>query len=117
MGFMEIALLLYDGLAPLDAVGPYEVMRNVPGWSVHTVAKARGEVRTRFVTAAPSQVAGPAPSHRPPPEPDPGPIPDDIAALHKTFGQPLLFGQSLVRSRDRGAIDHRQRRQKEAPLR
>jgi transcriptional regulator GlxA family with amidase domain len=42
---MEIALLLYDGLAPLDAVGPYEVMRNVPGWSVRTVAKRAGEVR------------------------------------------------------------------------
>jgi transcriptional regulator GlxA family with amidase domain len=42
---MEIALLLYDGLAPLDAVGPYEVMRNVPGWSVCTVARKRGEVR------------------------------------------------------------------------
>src|SRR3954447_2646912 len=42
---MEIALLLYEGLAPLDAVGPYEVMRNVPGWTVRTVAKQRGEVR------------------------------------------------------------------------
>ena len=42
---MEIALLLYDGLAPLDAVGPYEVMRNVPGWNVRTVAKQRGPVR------------------------------------------------------------------------
>lgn len=43
---MEIALLLYDGLAPLDAVGPYEVMRNVPGWEVRTVAKQKGEVRS-----------------------------------------------------------------------
>jgi transcriptional regulator GlxA family with amidase domain len=42
---MEIALLLYDGLAPLDAVGPYEVMRNVPGWEVRTVAGEKGEVR------------------------------------------------------------------------
>jgi transcriptional regulator GlxA family with amidase domain len=42
---MEIALLLYNGLAPLDAIGPYEVMRNVPGWTVHTVAKQQGEVR------------------------------------------------------------------------
>jgi transcriptional regulator GlxA family with amidase domain len=42
---MEIALLIYDGLAPLDAVGPYEVMRNVPGWNVRTVAKEKGEVR------------------------------------------------------------------------
>ena len=42
---MEIALLIYDGLAPLDAIGPYEVMRNVPGWTVRTVAKEKGEVR------------------------------------------------------------------------
>jgi len=42
---MEIALLIYDGLAPLDAIGPYEVMRNVPGWDVRTVAKRKGEVR------------------------------------------------------------------------
>lgn len=43
---MEIALLLYDGLAPLDAVGPYEVMRNVPGWEVRTVARQKGQVRS-----------------------------------------------------------------------
>jgi transcriptional regulator GlxA family with amidase domain len=43
---MEIALLLYDGLAPLDAVGPFEVMRNVPGWEVRTVAKQAGTVRS-----------------------------------------------------------------------
>lgn len=43
---MEIALLLYDGLAPLDAVGPYEVLRNVPGWDVRTVAEEAGECRS-----------------------------------------------------------------------
>jgi len=51
-GGMEIALLLYDGLAPLDAVGPYEVMRNVPGWAVRTVAKEKGEVRSEDGTLA-----------------------------------------------------------------
>jgi transcriptional regulator GlxA family with amidase domain len=49
---MEIALLLYDGLAPLDAVGPYEVMRNVPGWEVRTVAKEKGEARSEDGTLA-----------------------------------------------------------------
>jgi transcriptional regulator GlxA family with amidase domain len=43
---MEIALLLYDKLAPLDAVGPFEVLRNVPGWEVRTVAKEKGPVRS-----------------------------------------------------------------------
>jgi len=42
---MKIALLLYDGMAPLDAIGPYEVMRNVPGWEVLTVSQEKGEVR------------------------------------------------------------------------
>lgn len=42
---MEIALLLYDGMAALDAVGPYEVLRNVPGWGIQTVASTQGEVR------------------------------------------------------------------------
>jgi putative intracellular protease/amidase len=43
---MEIAILIYDELAALDAVGPYEVLRNVPGWDVRFVAKEAGEVRT-----------------------------------------------------------------------
>lgn len=51
-GGMEIALLLYDGLAPLDAVGPYEVMRNVPGWQIRTVAKEKSEVRSEDGTLA-----------------------------------------------------------------
>jgi transcriptional regulator GlxA family with amidase domain len=45
-GGMEIAMLLFDKLAPLDAVGPFEVMRNVPGWEVRMVAKEKGEVRS-----------------------------------------------------------------------
>jgi putative intracellular protease/amidase len=47
---MEIALLLYDGMAALDAVGPYEVLRNVPGWEVQTVAPEKGEVRDEHGT-------------------------------------------------------------------
>ncbi len=46
MSAMDIALLLYDEMAPLDAVGPYEVLRNVPGWQVRTVAPRKGEVRS-----------------------------------------------------------------------
>jgi transcriptional regulator GlxA family with amidase domain len=49
---MEIALLLYDGMASLDAVGPYEVLRNVPGWEVRTVAPKAGEVRDERGTLA-----------------------------------------------------------------
>jgi transcriptional regulator GlxA family with amidase domain len=42
---MEIAMLIYDKLAGLDAIGPYEVLRNVPGWDLRFVAKQKGEVR------------------------------------------------------------------------
>ena len=49
---MDIALLLYDGMATLDAIGPYEVLRNVPGWEIRTVAPAKGEVRDERGTMA-----------------------------------------------------------------
>jgi transcriptional regulator GlxA family with amidase domain len=41
----QISILIFDQLAAQDAVGPYEVMRNVPEWSVELVAKEKGEVR------------------------------------------------------------------------
>ena len=43
---MEIAILLYDDLAALDAVGPYEVLSNVPGATVRFVAAEPGAKRT-----------------------------------------------------------------------
>jgi putative intracellular protease/amidase len=49
---MEIAILIFDKLAALDAVGPYEVMRNVPGWDVRLVAREKGETRTEDGTLA-----------------------------------------------------------------
>lgn len=43
---MKTSILLFDGFTALDAIGPYEVLRSVPGWEVEFVAKQRGEVRT-----------------------------------------------------------------------
>jgi transcriptional regulator GlxA family with amidase domain len=43
---MKIVMPLYEGFTALDAIGPYEVLRSVPGWEVEFVAAARGEVRT-----------------------------------------------------------------------
>lgn len=43
---MKTAILVFDGLTALDAIGPYEVLRSVPGWEVEFVAKSAGEVRT-----------------------------------------------------------------------
>lgn len=42
---MQIAVLLYDKVAALDAVGPYEVLRCVPGWDVRFTGTRKGEVR------------------------------------------------------------------------
>jgi transcriptional regulator GlxA family with amidase domain len=43
---MQIAILIFDKLAALDAVGPYEVFRSVPGWEVKFVGPEKGMVRT-----------------------------------------------------------------------
>ncbi|HVC06752.1 MAG TPA: DJ-1/PfpI family protein [Solirubrobacterales bacterium] len=43
---MQIAILIFDKLTALDAVGPYEVLRSVPGWEVRFVGVVAGEVRT-----------------------------------------------------------------------
>ena len=43
---MNIAVLIFEKLTALDAVGPYEVLRSVPGWEVRFVAPEAGAVRT-----------------------------------------------------------------------
>ena len=43
---MQIAILLYEKLTALDAIGPYEVLRSVPGWEVRFAGAAKGSVRT-----------------------------------------------------------------------
>lgn len=44
---MEIAILLFDGLTALDAVGPYEVLSRLPEAHVRMVGTERGAKRTR----------------------------------------------------------------------
>jgi transcriptional regulator GlxA family with amidase domain len=43
---MEAAILLFDRLTALDAVGPYEVLRQIPGAQIRFVAKEPGPKRT-----------------------------------------------------------------------
>lgn len=43
---MEIAILIYDRLTALDAIGPYEVLSRLPGAEVTFVSERPGEVRT-----------------------------------------------------------------------
>ena len=42
---MKIAVLLYEDFTTLDAIGPYEVLRLVPGAEVQFVGKRRGIVK------------------------------------------------------------------------
>jgi transcriptional regulator GlxA family with amidase domain len=43
---VNIAILIFDKLTALDAIGPYEVLRSVPGWEVKFVGPEKGPVRT-----------------------------------------------------------------------
>jgi putative intracellular protease/amidase len=43
---MNIAILLYDRVTALDAIGPYEVLSRLPDATVQFVAAERGPVRT-----------------------------------------------------------------------
>jgi len=43
---VQVAILLYEKLTALDAIGPYEVLRSVPGWEVRFVGTSKGTVRT-----------------------------------------------------------------------
>jgi transcriptional regulator GlxA family with amidase domain len=42
---VQIAILIFEKLTVLDVVGPYEVLRSVPGWEVRFVAPQAGPVR------------------------------------------------------------------------
>lgn len=43
---MQIAILLFDGVTALDAIGPYEVLQRVPGATVDFVAGVPGPIAT-----------------------------------------------------------------------
>jgi transcriptional regulator GlxA family with amidase domain len=52
---MQIAVLLYDRVTALDAIGPYEILSRLPGADLVFVASQAGPVRTdtgRFVLVA-----------------------------------------------------------------
>jgi transcriptional regulator GlxA family with amidase domain len=43
---MQTAILIFEKITALDAIGPYEVLRSVPGWEVKFVGLEKGQVRT-----------------------------------------------------------------------
>ncbi len=42
---MKIAILLYNGITLLDAIGPYEVLSNLSDAKIFFVAKKRGDIK------------------------------------------------------------------------
>lgn len=46
MAGMQIAILVFDKLTALDAIGPYEVLSRIPGYELTFVATEAGEKRT-----------------------------------------------------------------------
>jgi transcriptional regulator GlxA family with amidase domain len=42
---MQIAILIFEKLTVLDAIGPYEVLRSVPDWEIRFVGPQAGAVR------------------------------------------------------------------------
>jgi transcriptional regulator GlxA family with amidase domain len=42
---MQVAILIFEKITALDAIGPYEVLRLVPGWEVRFVGPEKGQVR------------------------------------------------------------------------
>jgi transcriptional regulator GlxA family with amidase domain len=42
---MKIVIYIYDGITMLDAIGPYEVLRNIRGSQIYFVAENRGEIK------------------------------------------------------------------------
>ena len=42
---MQVAILIFEKLTVLDVIGPYEVLRSVPGWEVRFVGPEAGPVR------------------------------------------------------------------------
>lgn len=43
---MQIAIVLYPGMTALDAIGPYEVLRMIPGAEIRFVSDAPGPIMT-----------------------------------------------------------------------
>ncbi|MEM6319041.1 MAG: DJ-1/PfpI family protein [Bacteroidota bacterium] len=41
---MTIVIYIYNGMTMLDAIGPYEILRNVKGVTIKFVSKAKGEI-------------------------------------------------------------------------
>jgi transcriptional regulator GlxA family with amidase domain len=62
---VDIAIVLYEGLTALDAIGPYEVLGHVPGARITFVATSPGPIRTDQGSLALTATASLAETTRP----------------------------------------------------
>ena len=48
---MNVVIYVYDGMTMLDAIGPYEILRNVKETDIKFVSKEKGEIKadTHFI--------------------------------------------------------------------
>ena len=49
---MEIVFLVFDGITPLDAIGPFDVLGRLPGATIKFVGIKKGPARTKGGTCA-----------------------------------------------------------------
>jgi transcriptional regulator GlxA family with amidase domain len=61
---MQIAILVYDGLTALDAIGPYEVLSHIPNVEIVFVATSSGNKKTdtKFLTLVAEKTLAEVPS-------------------------------------------------------
>jgi putative intracellular protease/amidase len=89
---MTVAILLYENITPLDAIGPYDVLRRLPGAAVSFVAERPGPKRAEgggFALVAEHALAE---------LPDP-----DVVLVPGGRGQAELMGDGVVHEWLRGA--------------
>lgn len=84
---MEIAVLVFDDLTMLDAVGPLEVLARLPDAEVKIVAKDKGPLRAHAVSGGIGLIADHALSDVPSP---------DILLVPGGFGTRELVGDGTV---------------------
>jgi putative intracellular protease/amidase len=82
---LKIAILLYDHLTALDAIGPYDVLKHLPGAAVSFVAEQPGPRRTD------GQALALIAEHRLEQLPDP-----DILVVPGGTGQSAMMGNDAV---------------------
>ena len=87
---MEVAILLFDRLTALDAIGPYEVLSRIPNATVKFVAKDAGAKRTDVGSLA--LVADYALNQIP--TPDIFVVPGWMAHTHQAKSDSVLFSFS-----------------------